>query len=105
MLRPLLMRKELEVLLMLAKDLPSADLPRLLGEIREIEATAVARLSTPAVSQPDELLTVEQAAARLNLSKDYLYRHSRRLPFARRIGRKLLFSSNGLDSYLKKANR
>jgi hypothetical protein len=47
-------------------------------------------------------LTCKQAAARLNCSPDYLYRRGRDLPFARRLGRKLLFSQNGIASYLAK---
>jgi excisionase family DNA binding protein len=44
----------------------------------------------------DENLSVEEAARRLGVSKDWLYRHAGRLPFAVRIGRRLLFSADGL---------
>lgn len=50
----------------------------------------------------DRLLTVAEAAARLGVSKDYLYRHAKKLPFARRMGRKLLFSSEGINQYIKR---
>jgi excisionase family DNA binding protein len=97
------MRPELQSALVQARTLAPEELPRLLGDLEEIRATALARLASPAAeSRPDEMLDVEQAAVRMNLSKDYLYRHHKRFPFARRIGRKLLFSSAGLDSYLKK---
>lgn len=98
------MREELQAALSQARTLAPEELPRLLGDLEEIRATALARLARPAVeARPDEMLDVEQAAARMKCSTDYLYRHHRRLPFARRIGRKLLFSSAGLDSYLKRA--
>jgi excisionase family DNA binding protein len=98
------MRQELQSALMQARTLAPEELPRLLGDLEEIRASAMARLLSPAVeSGPDEMLDIDQAAERMNLSKDYLYRHHKRFPFARRIGRKLLFSSAGLDSYLKRA--
>ena len=60
------MRQELETALTAARELPAPELPRLLGELEEIRATALARLSSPAGLQVlDELLDVEQAAARL----------------------------------------
>jgi excisionase family DNA binding protein len=50
-------------------------------------------------------LAVNAAAERLGVSTDYLYRHQDEFPFTRRIGRKLLFSSLGIDAYLKKKER
>jgi hypothetical protein len=95
------MRDELQNALRAARDLPVEALPRLLGELEEIRATAMARLAAPApVAQQDQLLDVEHAAARLGLSADYLYRHSRDFPFTRRIGKRLLFSIVGIERYL-----
>jgi excisionase family DNA binding protein len=95
------MRDSIESVLNLARSLPREELPRLLGDLAEISATASARLSSAVVeSRPDELLDVEETARRIGISKDYLYRHQRKFPFARRIGRKLLFSSSGLDKFL-----
>jgi excisionase family DNA binding protein len=95
------MRDALEAVLNLARSLPREELPRLLGDLAEISATASARLSSAVVeSRPDQLLDVEETARRIGISKDYLYRHQRKFPFARRIGRKLLFSSSGLDKFL-----
>jgi excisionase family DNA binding protein len=97
------MRSELEAALELARSLPPDELPRLLGDLEEIRATVAARLITPAKSASTDVnLEVSEAAHRLGVSPDYLYRHSKRFPFTRRIGRKLLFSSSGLDSYLNK---
>ncbi len=49
----------------------------------------------------DRLLTVGEAAVRLACSKDWLYRHHHRLPFAVRNGRQLRFSADGLDRYIR----
>ena len=96
------MRDELQPVLRIARELPPEHLPRLLGEIEEIRCTALARLSAPA--QPtgsDELLSIEEAGRRLGVSKDYLYRHGNEFPFTRRMGRKLLFSSLGIERHIR----
>jgi excisionase family DNA binding protein len=93
----------LQPALELAKTLPADELPRLAAELEEIRVTILARLTSPAVQAPNENLEVPEAAHRLGVSPDYLYRNSKKFPFTRRIGRKLLFSSAGLDSYLKRA--
>jgi excisionase family DNA binding protein len=98
------MRRELEPVLDLTRTLAPAELPAFLGELEQIRVTALARITTPPVeARPDELLEVPEAAHRLGVSPDYLYRHSKRFPFTRRTGRKLLFSSAGLDAYLRKS--
>lgn len=99
------MRKELESAYLLARNLPAADLPEFLGQLEAIRMTAFARLAIGASAPPapDTLLNVSEAAKRLHCSPDYLYRHSGKLPFTRRMGSKLLFSSVGIDAYLRKA--
>jgi len=99
------MRPELANALELARTLPVDELPALLGSLCEITSTAQARLLTTPSTVPvhDELLTVEECAKRMRVSRDYLYRAHRRLPFTRRIGNALRFSANGLDAYLKRA--
>jgi excisionase family DNA binding protein len=98
------MRASLESVLALAKILAPEELPRLLGDLEEIRVTALARLASPVIeARPDELLSVEEASKRMGVSRGYLYRHHPQLNFSRRAGRKLLFSSVGLDSYLKKS--
>jgi len=96
------MRNELQTVLAAAMELPAGELPRLLGELEEVRCTAMARLTAP--SQPsgaDELLSVEEASRRLGVSKDFLYRHGNDFPFVRRMGRKLLFSSLGIEKHIK----
>ena len=81
---------------------PVDRLPRVLGQLREIESHCLARLNgVPAQPAPeDDLLTVQQAANRLHCSAAYLYKNS--LPFKRKLGRKLLFSSAAISEYLQK---
>jgi excisionase family DNA binding protein len=99
------MRNELQTVLTSARELPAPELPRLLGELEEIRATAMARLTMPVtVQSPDELLAVQQAAERLGMSKSYLYRHPE-LPFVRRMGTALRFSSRGIDEYIARKGR
>ena len=97
------MRNALQLMLNAARDLPAEELPGLIGELEAAKATAWARLTAPAqVSQKhDELLGVAEAARRLGVSTDYLYRHSGEYSFARRQGRKLLFSALGIDKHIK----
>lgn len=50
----------------------------------------------------DMLLDVTAAAERLCVSRDWIYRHGKRLPFAVRVGRKhLRFSAKGIDRWLQ----
>lgn len=77
------MRAELQNVLKAVTELPSEQLPRLLGELEEIRCTAMARLTTTAPAQqfqPDELLNAAEAARRLGVSRDYLYAITGRSP-------------------------
>jgi excisionase family DNA binding protein len=91
---------ELEMVLRLANELQPQELPHFLGILEEARQIARLRLmpATPAPYPPDALLTVKQAAERLQCSRDYLYKTA--LPFKRKLGRKLLFSSREIDEYL-----
>jgi excisionase family DNA binding protein len=96
------MRTELQVVLKSLQDLPAEELPRLLGELEEIRATAMMRLSVPAQPKPaDQLLDVTQAAERLGMSRDYVYRHADEYSFTRRNGRALRFSAQGIEKHLR----
>lgn len=84
-----------------ARNLPADQLADFLGEIEVIRITALARITTPPPAEsPDGNVDVNEAARRLGVSPQYLYRHAGKFPFVRRIGRKLLFSSEGLSKYL-----
>jgi hypothetical protein len=96
------MRDDAQSLLAAAKEMPSELLPMLLGEIEVVRCTAMARLTTPAqVSGPDELLEVEEAARRLTVTVDHLYRHSDDYAFTRRIANKVRFSALGIDEWIR----
>jgi hypothetical protein len=95
------MKSELQAALQLAQTLSPEEIPALVGELEQIRVTAMARLpSSPSACPPDELLDVRAAAKRLGVSCDYLYRHHAKLPFARRMGRRLLFLSSGLARFV-----
>ncbi len=80
--------------------------PELLGELEVVRATAMMRLTAPAVvPQCGELLNVQEAAKRLGMSTDYLYRHANKFPFTRREGSRLLFHSVGVDQYINRPRR
>lgn len=51
--------------------------------------------------EPDRLLGIEEAARRLSVTTDWLYRRSRSLPFTVRQGRGLRFSAAGISAYIK----
>jgi hypothetical protein len=92
----------LESLLELANVTPPDELAQLLGDLERIRVTVFARLTTPRTAEKEELLSAQQAAPKLHVSANYMYRNHAKFPFTRREGRKLLFSSSGLNAYLKK---
>ena len=97
------MRRELETAMLAARTISPEELPRLLGDLEERKATALARLiAPPAVQTRDSLLDIDEAARRLCISKDYLYRNQSRFPFTRRLGRSLRFSEQGIERYLRR---
>jgi hypothetical protein len=97
-----LLRQELESVLSAARSLPAEELPRLVGDLEEIKCVALGRLITRVDQHPlDELLDIEEAARRIGVSVGYLYHNHRRFPFTRRVGRRLLFSANGIQAYLR----
>jgi len=97
------MRQELENALTAARILPVQDLPRLLGDLEEVRATALARLTVPAphTTANDELVGIDEASRRLGMSKTYLYHHSDTFAFTRHIGRRVLFSNDGIERYIR----
>ena len=83
------------------------DLPGLIGTLAMEQARAMARLTAPAMSRAgaaepaeDVNLSVSEAARRLGVSVDWVYRHRDKLPRVR-IGRRLLFPRSALDRWNK----
>jgi excisionase family DNA binding protein len=89
----------------LVDETPLEELPSLVGRLREAELLAEMRLRGEASgngSRPepeDRNLSADEAAQRLGLSRDYLYRNANKLPFTVRIGTRVLFSARGLDRW------
>ncbi len=86
-------------------ELAPQEIPAVLGELEELKAAAWAQLlgpangAHPAESKPQDgrWLTAVEAAALLRVTPRWLYRHQKKLPFARQLSRKCLrFSEAGL---------
>jgi len=90
----------------LAATVPPEAVPGVLARVSVLQAALIARLnvSAPPASPGDvteRLLTAAEAAAILGVTTRWLYRRSRRLPFARRLSRKVLrFSEAGLRKWI-----
>lgn len=95
------------------EDLGPDVIPALLGDIEALRVRLLARLmsvSAPAPPAPDpprsnggpdHLLTADEVARRLGISRRSLYRRAASLPFTRRIGTNTLrFSSRGLERWV-----
>jgi predicted DNA-binding transcriptional regulator AlpA len=85
-----------------------AEVPGLIVRLAAAQAALAARMAqhnghaVAALSGPDELLKVGEAARRLGVSTDWLYHRAHELPFAKKLGpRQLRFSSKGIERYLK----
>jgi predicted DNA-binding transcriptional regulator AlpA len=90
----------------LVEGTPAPELPQLIGDLEAARAAAWARLTAPAADKPSEALgqearnlDVAEAAKRLGMSRDWLYRHASKLPFAVRIGRRVVFDSVALERW------
>ena len=92
----------LEEILEQARSVPVGDLPEFIGKLATANAVAFSRLHSPspAPRQADELLGIDEAARRLGIGVDYLYRNHRKFSFTRREGRRLLFSANGIAEHI-----
>lgn len=86
---------------------PPAEVPAVAGELERLRAMCWARLVTPGNGDvtpgtSDRLLTAREVHTRTTLSIDYIYRHADTLPFfARRAGRKVLFSEARLARWME----
>lgn len=104
-------RADLASLAMASRDIPAELVPGLVAELARAQAalllvcasgasTAAAR---PEQRGPDEdwMLDVDETATLLGVSRRWVYRNAKRLPFARPISPKILrFSRNGAVKWL-----
>ena len=93
-----------------ARDLPAdvrlALTARAIGVLNALFAAGLADAASgngPAAhsTDGDRRLKIEEAATRLGVSKAWLYRNARKLPFTVPIGRSLGFSARGIEKYLR----
>ena|SRR5215467_3275265 len=81
-----------------------SQIPALLAQLSAVQSSMAARLvsaSPEAKPADDVLLDVTEAAIKLGVSEDWLYRRTRSLPFVVRVGRHIRFSSNGIDRFIR----
>lgn len=80
-------------------------IPALLAQLSAVQSSMAARLleasGEAAAPHEDTLIGAEDAAKRLGVSTDWIYRRTRSLPFVVRVGRHVRFSSTGIDRYIK----
>lgn len=99
-------------LLAAVRDAPLDTLHEWVGMCAEAHALALARIAktrsleptgAPATSSVNRNLSASEAAQRSGLSTDYLYKQARagELPFALRIGGRVLFDASGLERWLR----
>jgi excisionase family DNA binding protein len=91
-------------LLQTVAETPSAHLPALVGALAQVQAVALSRLTTPRPEEHrpearDANISVREAARRLGVSSSYIYKNAESLPFAVRIGRRLLCSERRLEKW------
>ncbi len=75
-----------------------------IADLERAKALLSIRLNTLTASrpqEPDRLLTPEEAARRLGVSLETVYRKAKNLPFRVKIGGNLRFSSRGLDAFIR----
>ncbi len=89
------------------------ELPRYLGELERLKGSLWARMTSPLVAHDglsgttraadgDQLLTVEEAAQKLGVPKDWVYRRAKKLPFTVRLSpRHLRFSLRGIEGFIR----
>jgi excisionase family DNA binding protein len=94
-------------LVALARDTDPAELLPLILALLHAQSVATARMlaaghssdgARPPAGAPDVNLSAEEAARRLGMSVDYLYK-AKNLPFRRKIGRSVRFSAAGLERW------
>ncbi len=88
-------------------DLPPEMISGVICQLAALQSVLAARLVSAVVggnshqdaTRDHDLLSVTEAARKLRVSKDWLYRN-KHLPFRIRMGRRILFSSRGIEKYI-----
>lgn len=86
-------------------DVDADRIPGLLAQLTAVQATIASRLVMNShqseAKNNDKLLNIDEAAARLGVSCDWLYRRTSKLAFVVRVGRHVRFSSGGIDRFIR----
>jgi predicted DNA-binding transcriptional regulator AlpA len=103
--RPADLASALAVLEHAVLELAPGEAPAFVTRLAALLGVAGARLAVgggngAATRAEDRLLTAREVHQRTTLSVAYLYRHAAALPFARRIGRRVLFDEAALTKWL-----
>jgi excisionase family DNA binding protein len=87
------------------EEVPAHKIPPLMAQLAAFQGALAVRLLRsgvgPETADGDRLLTIDEASSKLQASKDWLYRHGKKLPFAVRVGRHLRFSERGIENYIR----
>jgi hypothetical protein len=90
-------------------DATPADYAVLCGELERLKASLWLKMTIGTPSQAgaaqDQLLTAEDVATRLKVTKAFVYKNAAQYPFTVREGRYVRFSQQGLSRYLDKHQR
>src|SRR5262245_30934521 len=87
-----------------ARDVSRESIPPILLRLVAVQTALAPRTAQPDESHTedcDRLLTAQEAAKKLGVTSDWLYRRSRRLPFAVKLGRAVRFSQSGIDRWIR----
>jgi predicted DNA-binding transcriptional regulator AlpA len=90
----------------LADRVDTLDPARVVGELEALKFAVWTRTTSPAPSPavpvPSRGLDIDAVVERTGMSRGWLYREARagRLPFARRLGRRISFDATGLERWL-----
>jgi excisionase family DNA binding protein len=76
---------------------------RMVVQLTVEEFESMLQKAARAAAPKDELLTIEQVCEVLKVSDEWVYHHVKKLPFVRKVGGMLRFSSNGLQRYMESA--
>jgi excisionase family DNA binding protein len=89
----------------LRRELSPGEIPAALSELEHLRASLILQMvmaaGRPGPAIEDRLLTVAEAARRLGIARDTLYRKAKDLPFTVRIGGLLRFSSAGIEKFVR----
>ena len=89
-------------------DLPAEAIAELRGQLAKVDTILLSRLLGSGGNgngeslETDRLLSAKEVAVRMGVCLDYVYKNASEFPFARKEGRRVLFSDRGLEQYLQK---